>query len=350
MLTRARHIKPDVLLFAIAAIGLFYFGCGDGDFSTDSGPVTYTYQQFVHFDSTEYRFVKRDDPRALTKIPEPLVNWEKSLGEPFTDVNGNGVYEPGIDSFVISSDPSINQDLNHNDQYDNPEDPWTEGIPFDDIDGNGQFRPDPGEHISGYELGLPYCDYNENQKHDGDLKARYGVAKWKSGLYYIDGIKYSLAKCDSAAYRFVSDSDQVYDLLMSYAPTMNALIYTDTGLDYKIPNFALRLLNPGTIVEEDSTRIELPWYPDPVVYYRWVTLAEHLEVDGISFSGLVKVRVGDDNFRYDFYFSRDWGILAYELWEDNTTPPNNWVTFTRTIEYYFRRFDAGHSLIFPMTR
>ncbi len=343
------------LFIMIFAAGIYITGCGDEETTTGPGAVTYTYSEFVHFDSTEYRLVKRDIPDLFREIPEPLVNGEQSLGEPFTDMNGNGVYEAGIDTFLISDNPDINQDLNGNDQYDGPDDPWSEGIPFDDFDGNGEYRVDPGNNISGYEPGLPYSDYNENDKHDGDLKALYGIAHWKVGFLF-GGVKYTLDYYENAVYRFVSDSGINYYLPMADAPTINSLIYTDTGLDYRIiPHdttvfISVRLLNSGTIEEEDSTEIEIPWYPNPIKYYRWVTLGETLTIDGITLSGLIKARLGNYNYRYDLYFSRQYGLVAYEYWEDKSQPPDNWVSYKRSIEYYFRRFDGADSLIFPTTR
>jgi hypothetical protein len=333
----------------VVITGAFMLGCEDEDFSTGTSDLDYLYSQFVHFDSTEYRLVKRDYPRAIDKIPEPLVNWEQSLGEPFTDMNGNEIYEPGIDSFVISGDPNINQDLNGNGSYDSPDDPWSEGVPYDDIDGNGEFRPDPGDHISGYEPGLPYADYNTNNKHDGDLKAAYGVAEWQTFSWFGEGIRYRLIFYDPAVYRFVSDSGLNYDLPFSNAPIINTLITSDTALLYQIDYLStVSLLRPGIIEAEDSTEIELPGNPNPIFYYRWVTLGESLQVDGLSFSDLVKVRIGNNAYRFDFYFSRGLGIMAYEYWKNSGS--GNWENYERLTEYYHKRFNGSHSLIFPTTR
>ncbi|MDX9859039.1 MAG: hypothetical protein RBT76_14730 [candidate division Zixibacteria bacterium] len=89
---------------------------------------------------------------------EDFIDGDLNLGEPFFDLNGNGVYDRGIDVFVMSPDPSINQDVNHSGVYDGPESYWEPPIPWDDINGNGTFdyknsRHDPGE---------PFVDYNDN--------------------------------------------------------------------------------------------------------------------------------------------------------------------------------------------
>ena len=69
---------------------------------------------------------------------EPFIDGDSVIGEPFSDLNGNNIYEPGIDGFVIALDPDVNQDLNHNGRYDGPLQPWSPGIPFLDKNGNGQ--------------------------------------------------------------------------------------------------------------------------------------------------------------------------------------------------------------------
>ncbi len=336
-----------IVLLAVAAAAVIV-GCEDKNYSTDPEEISYDFGQYVHFDSTEYRMVKRDLPRYNDVIPEPLVNWEQSLGEPFTDLNGDGIYEAGVDSFLISDNPVLNQDLNHNGLYDSPDDPWTEGVPFDDIDGNGIFRPDPGNHISGYVPGLPYADYNGNSSYDGDLEAAYGIARWRTGVFSGNDIQYWLSRYDSALYRFVSDSGLNYDLPLSNYPIMAPLVLTDTALLYRLDQYTVTLLKPGTIQPEDSTPIQL--YVSSPIYYRKVTLGQSLKVDGRTFSDLVKVRIGNSDYRYEFYFSRDLGILGYEYWEDHSAAGEDWTNYVHEAEYFYLRYDKNHSLIFPTRR
>lgn len=97
-----------------------------------------------------------------TTREEPYIDGDSSLGEPFVDINRNGIYDPGIDRFVTALDPSRNMDLNRNNRYDSPTDPWEPGIPFVDFNGNSVYdapnnRYDPGE---------PYVDINKNGEHD----------------------------------------------------------------------------------------------------------------------------------------------------------------------------------------
>lgn len=110
-----------------------------------------------------YDEIYRDvtSPSATTR-EEPYIDGDSSLGEPFIDVNKDGIYEEGIDRFITALDPARNMDLNRNNRYDGPNDPWVPGIPYIDYNGNGVYdapnnRYDPGE---------PYTDINKNGKHD----------------------------------------------------------------------------------------------------------------------------------------------------------------------------------------
>jgi len=95
--------------------------------------------------------------------PEPFIDGDQSLGEPFTDVNQNGIYEPGIDIFVMSADVSINQDLDRNSQYTGSfNGNWTPEIPFIDYNGNGIFD---GQNYT-YDVGEPFTDLNGNGAYD----------------------------------------------------------------------------------------------------------------------------------------------------------------------------------------
>lgn len=123
--------------------------------------------------------------------PEPFLDGDINLGEPFDDVdenniyeerepffdeNRNGIWNPGepwterifngyydqvLDKFITCLCPE-NNDLNRNGRYDGPTDPWTPGVPFVDRNKNGKFDNinrtwDPGE---------PYTDLNGNGQWD----------------------------------------------------------------------------------------------------------------------------------------------------------------------------------------
>jgi outer membrane receptor protein involved in Fe transport len=110
-----------------------------------------------------YDEIYRDvtSPTSTTRS-EPYIDGDSCLGEKFIDINRNGIYDFGIDRFVTALDPEINMDLNRNNRYDGPNDPWEPGIPYIDHNGNGVYdlpnnRYDPGE---------PFVDLNKNGKHD----------------------------------------------------------------------------------------------------------------------------------------------------------------------------------------
>jgi len=89
--------------------------------------------------------------------PEPYTDGDINIGEPFVDVNENGVYDPTVDRFIISTDPTVNQDLNFNSVYDGPENTPL-GIPgtYIDLNRNGYYDF-PNQQ---YDDGEPFVDLN----------------------------------------------------------------------------------------------------------------------------------------------------------------------------------------------
>jgi len=84
---------------------------------------------------------------------EAYEDGDVNLGEPFVDLNKNGIWD---------SDEKFT-DSNSNGKYDKPNDPWTPGVPYLDRNHNGSFDYangtwDPGEY---------YVDSNQNGKWDG---------------------------------------------------------------------------------------------------------------------------------------------------------------------------------------
>jgi outer membrane receptor protein involved in Fe transport len=98
----------------------------------------------------------------VNNLAEPYTDGDINLGEPFDDLNGNGVYDEGIDRWMGSADPIRNQDLNDNGMYDGPDDLWTRGIPYIDLNANGIYDP-PNKN---YDEGEPFVDLNSNSKWD----------------------------------------------------------------------------------------------------------------------------------------------------------------------------------------
>ena len=101
---------------------------------------------------------------------EPYWDGDIILGEPFTDVNTDGIYEDTIDRFQDLSGNGIYdgpttlpsawnyQDINRNGRYD----PGEPCVPFQDLNGNGIYdRPN-----SQWDPGEPYADKNGNARWD----------------------------------------------------------------------------------------------------------------------------------------------------------------------------------------
>ncbi len=84
---------------------------------------------------------------------EPYVDGDINLGEPYVDINKNGLYDFGEDY----------EDLNYNGKWDGPNDPWSPGVPFIDRNKNGTFDYPNGT----WDPGEFYVDSNKNGKWDG---------------------------------------------------------------------------------------------------------------------------------------------------------------------------------------
>jgi outer membrane receptor protein involved in Fe transport len=93
--------------------------------------------------------------------PEPYVDGDSIVGEPFKDINFNNVYDPGIDLFVMSVGDD-NMDYNNNGKHDGPLDPWEPGIPYIDMNGDGIYN----QPNARYDQGEPYTDWNGNGRYD----------------------------------------------------------------------------------------------------------------------------------------------------------------------------------------
>ncbi len=103
-------------------------------------------------------------PNISNSTPEPYTDGDSIIGEPYSDVNANGFYDRGIDIFIKSTGPD-NMDFNHNGQYDGPNInalEWTPEIPFADRNGNGLYDP-PNDN---YDIGEQFVDLNGNGKYD----------------------------------------------------------------------------------------------------------------------------------------------------------------------------------------
>jgi len=97
--------------------------------------------------------------------PEPYIDGDSIIGEPFIDVNGNDTYDDGIDIFIRSAGDD-NMDYNHNGRHDGPDNvepnEWVPGIPYLDRNGNGVYDMPNSQ----YDVGEPFTDENGNGTYD----------------------------------------------------------------------------------------------------------------------------------------------------------------------------------------
>lgn len=106
---------------------------------------------------------------------EPFTDGDVIIGEPYIDVDFNGVFN-GPPNDVEGPDVFIGAwDLNHNGRHDGPNDPWSDGVPFRDLNNNGHYDAPDGF----YDYGEPYVDVNGNGHWDGtDGFLDHGFLQW----------------------------------------------------------------------------------------------------------------------------------------------------------------------------
>jgi len=101
-------------------------------------------------------FNRRDNIDSRSQ--EPYIDGDSIIGEPYTEVNGDGIFTQGLDKW-----DRLTQDLNQNGLYDGPTTPfWTPEIPFVDRNGNGLYDPENFQ----FDQGEMFNDVNGNAVHD----------------------------------------------------------------------------------------------------------------------------------------------------------------------------------------
>ncbi len=99
---------------------------------------------------------RRDNINSRSE--EPYIDGDSIIGEPYTEINGDGVFTQGVDKW-----DRLTQDLNQNGLYDGPDTPfWTPEIPFVDYNGNALYDPPNFQ----FDQGELYNDVNGNTVHD----------------------------------------------------------------------------------------------------------------------------------------------------------------------------------------
>ncbi len=85
-------------LFLFFLTFILIISCSDSTKIVDPPPTPLVYQfsDYIHFDTTKF-YILAHEQDSLNARPEPFMYWDFSLGEPFVDINGNNVYDVGID-------------------------------------------------------------------------------------------------------------------------------------------------------------------------------------------------------------------------------------------------------------
>jgi hypothetical protein len=330
-ITRIRGLAgriTSVFIATVVVLLLIFFlhilqGCGDEIHIIDSGAPP-TFEDFVHFDTSRYNVM------LLSEVGQELYyDGEYIIGEPFTDNNGNGIYDPGIDGFIKCVCDS-NQDLNHNGQYDGPDDPWFPGTPFDDINGDSIYQYPNWQ----YDAGELFADIDLDSTFDYSVGGQ--VTKCRAIEINQDTVRYKFHYRDSC-WLFTSDSgvnyfvpprstswwnpiENDYRALLRpiFSTTPTGLLFLDTGL------LRITVLDTGRI-DGGDTRVIAEYYGtwDSITFMRSVTLDTIVSFAGQTASRALLVRFSEPQqldgtplpyygkMFYEFYFTRDDGFIGF---------------------------------------
>jgi hypothetical protein len=286
--------------------------------------------QFVQFDSSQY-YVLKSDYGLDVEYSEIYLWWEQNFGEPFTDVNGNGVYDPGTDIFIMCVDCDTNQDLNHDGRYNGPDEPWESGFPFDDIDGDGLCRQEPYFSSLSGEFPVPFFDANGNDRYDDALSYQCNFIR-PILIDETNNTTYWRYMSTDTTLTYTSDSGVVYypDLLGTGCPVCAQTIpygeffLSDTSLHFNFIYLSSQLiieLLPDDTVVSDTGRVLLGAGVDGPSFMRRIALNQSLQIDGVTYEGLLQVWCGQfealgswqetyTGSFWEFYFSAQSGLLA----------------------------------------
>ncbi|MCD6163539.1 MAG: TonB-dependent receptor [candidate division Zixibacteria bacterium] len=152
-------------------------------------------------------------------MPEPYFDGDISLGEPFIDGDGNGIY---TDDTLSGDywDPADDYDISGD--YTGPNDEWSEGIPFLDRNGNGYYDPPNGY----YDYGEAYTDVNGNGKWDSsDNFLDRGYDRWAQ--YHYDYTRTRTIKFD-----ITSQVDRHHGLKTGFEFRFHRIDYQDMQYPY----------------------------------------------------------------------------------------------------------------------
>ncbi len=175
MIETGRSLRKEILWASILILSFLANSCTT---KTTIGPVEPTiYLLKTYFPLNEGDEWIWEVAAIEDSAQEPFIDGDINWGEPFLDMNDNGIYDEGIDNFDST------MDLNENGKYDGPNDPWTPGVPYEDRNNNGEFDYPNGK----YDEGEYFADLDGNgiwncirHLHTGQLKAKIGAATFMS--------------------------------------------------------------------------------------------------------------------------------------------------------------------------
>ena len=233
-------------------------------------------------------------------VAEPYIDGDINLGEPFHDLNNDGVYEKGIDLFVRTTDDRFNQDLNHNSKYDGPGDSWTPKIPFKDLNNNGIYDA-PNNR---YDVGESYVDLNGNGKWDGsDGFLDYG---------YHEGV----VSGGTENPHYNESSSEVWTVNFKITKQLVREHELKTGFELRFLDLKFaQITDPWIRADETALRDGGPWPTRGAVrdfYDHDPTEGAFFIQDVIEYGSLV-ARAG---LRYDFFFQSSTVDTLVEYYEE----------------------------------
>lgn len=346
-----------LLIPAACLSGLLTVMCNDDSGPSGSNePEPILFDDYVVFDTSQF-MIQRSTIQRSTQTwtdTEWYPRCEASLGEPYVDVNGNGVYDLGIDMFVMSVGPD-NMDLNNNGKHDGPDDPWEPGIPFDDYNGDGErfCNHEPWDPPHSWEYGLPFCDMNGNGQWDSVLALGHNVVKWGVVDFAPNGLHYLPVREDSLFWH-ISDSGvqhwyPVGPVVPSTTPWVH-LFVDDSGVVGHISVGELRLLYRGNNLA-DTARV-----PFSTTLCRSASLRrtrqtnQTLEIEGTTFRDMLLIKFDDprddsglvvqcQELYWEYYFAKTAGLIA--LHSQYGSREETWF-------YFDQRFDSAQPMMFPV--
>lgn len=354
MMISMSHLIAKILL-SLGLVTVFtWIGCSKDKPTAPSRRAVYA-RDYIHFPDSNVviHLAIRCLPELSTQ-GEPFLEQEAVIGEPFIDINDNGTYESAVDSFLISSDPNINQDLNFNGRYDGPNGfyngDYDKRIPWDDIDGNGERRSDThSQYVDSDTRYAPFRDWNSN----GTWDSLTSVAE--DFFYFMRveslGTAYYPRQTSGFTYGYLSDSGITYS-----APINGWGTLPSTGVHIG-PDSVVGVLwgGVGTLFFADTSEIVadagtvriMKASLDTTYITRKVVLDTSLELNGTHFGHLLWFRFdsirtagGIDPWRsqyyWEFFFDRKIGLLAHGMY-------GYWVPGPHM--FYFNELWAGDSTL-----